>query len=184
MTAGAGSASGRARLGRVLRRLIAWWALAGGFVLVALVVMTAASALSNLAFDLPFAPDYELVKHFTAVAVFAFLPYCQLTGANISVDIFTERMGTRGKAVLALLGAIFALAFAAVLAVQMVDGMLGYVKYQEVTAVLKLPLWTAYPPALLSLALLVCAAVISICEAVDAIRSPDHGVPAHSIGME
>jgi TRAP-type C4-dicarboxylate transport system permease small subunit len=155
----------------VTRRAIRLWALTGGLVLVGLAVMTAASAVSNLLFNRPFAPDYELMKHFVAIAVFAFLPWCQLTGANVSVDIFTEAMRPRAKAAMAVLAALLAAAFAVLLLVQMSGGFLSYLKYPEVTPVLQLPLWTAFPPILLSLALLLVAAVITAVEALGATRA-------------
>jgi TRAP-type C4-dicarboxylate transport system permease small subunit len=162
----------RLRLEVFARHAIRLWALAGGLILVALAVMTAASAVSNLVANRPFAPDYELMKHFVAVAVFTFLPWCQLVGGNVSVDIFTERMGAKAKAAMAMLAAVLAAGFAVLLLVQMYDGMLGYLKYPEETPVLRLPLWTAFPPILLSLVLLLVAAVISGREAVAALKAP------------
>lgn len=159
------------RLAAVARVLIRLWALIGGLIMFALALMTAASALSNLLFNKPFAPDYELTKHFTAIAVFAFLPWCQLSGANVTVDIFTEGMGPRAKAMMAVFSSVFAIAFSILLLSQMSSGFLGYLKYPEVTAVLKLPLWTAFPPILLSLALLLVAALITVCESVSSVRN-------------
>ena len=76
---------------RLTAAVIRGWALVGGLILVALMLETAASAASNLFFNKPFEGDYEVMKHFVAIAVFCFLPYCQLTGANVTVDIFTEK---------------------------------------------------------------------------------------------
>lgn len=165
---------------RALRTTIIVWALIGGVILLLLAVMTAGSAVSNILFRAPFAPDYELMRHFVAIAVFAFLPFCQLTGANVTVDIFTERMGARAKAVMALLGTALALAFAALLLVQMWDGWFSYMDFVEVTPVLKLPLWTAFPPILLSLALLFAAAAITAAEALRAVRTPQRAAPARA----
>ncbi len=78
-------------------------------------LLTAASAISNLLVDRPFPGDYELTKHFIAVAIFAFLPYCQLTGANVTVDIFTEGMSERAKAAMVAFSSLFAIAFALLL---------------------------------------------------------------------
>lgn len=147
------------------------WALVGGLILAALALMTAASAVMNLVANRPIAADYELMKHFVAIAVFTFLPWCQLVGANVSVDIFTERMGPRAKAAMALLGAVLAGAFAALLLVQMYGGMQGYLRFPEETAVLKLPLWTAFPPILLSLVLLLAASAVSAREAFAGLRT-------------
>ncbi len=51
------------------------------------------------------------------------------------------------------------------------DGWFSYMDFVEVTPVLKLPLWTAFPPILLSLALLFAAAAITAAEALRELRS-------------
>lgn len=146
---------------RVLAAVIRYWALLGGFVTAALAIMTAGSAVSNILFSKPFAADYELVKNFIGVAIFMFLPYCQLTGSNVTVDIFTESMSEGKKAAMALFSSIFAVAFSLLLLRQMSLGFLDYMRYPEVTPVLQLPLWTAFPPMLASLFLLFIAAVLT-----------------------
>ena len=150
--------------------VIRMWAILGGLGATALALMTAASAVSNLVFAAPFAADHELIKHVIAVVIFMFLPYCQLAGANVTVDIFTEGMGARTKALMAAFAALIAIAFAAVLSRQMYLGLLDYRQYVEITPVLKLPLWTAFPPILVSLALLVVAAVLTLVDALRAMR--------------
>ena len=157
---------------RVLRAIIRLWALLGGLVVVVLMLITAASAGSNLVFDKPIQGDYELVKHFIAVAVFCFLPYCQLTGANVTVDIFTEGMSERAKSAMLAFSSLFAIAFALLLLRQMYLGFLGYLEFPETTATLHVPLWTAFPPALVSLALLLIAAVITMVEGIHGMRRP------------
>ena len=82
-------------------------------------LMTAASAASNLFFNKPFEGDYEVTKHFIAVAVFCFLPYCQLTGANVTVDIFTENVSERAKAAMVAFSSLFAIAFSIIMLRQM-----------------------------------------------------------------
>lgn len=144
-----------------LAAIVRMWALLGGLIISALAVMTAASAVSNLLFEKPFSPDYELVKHFVGVAIFMFLPYCQLSGANVTVDIFTENMSRRSKAAMAAFSSLFAIAFSLLLLRQMSLGFMSYLRYPEVTPVLQLPLWTAFPPMLASLALLCVAAVLT-----------------------
>lgn len=150
-----------AALGRVVR----WWAVLGGLVASGLAVMSALSAVSNLVLQRPFPADYELVKHLTAVIIFMFLPYCQLVGANVTVDIFTEGMGSRAKAAMALVSSVLAAAFAALLLRQMWLGWASYMQFVETTPVLRLPLWTAFPPILVSLALLLAAAVVTVADA-------------------
>lgn len=158
---------------RLLAAIIRYWALAGGLLIAGLAVMTALSAVSNILMSRPFSADYELMKHFVAIAIFAFLPYCQLSGANVTVDIFTERMGARVKSAMSAFSSIFAIAFSLLLLVQMTRGMQSYIRYPEVTPVLGLPLWTAFPPILLSLVLLLIAALLTLWDGIDRIRRGD-----------
>ena len=58
-----GDRSWWARLSRLARLVIRTWALLGGVVLVALVVMTGTSAILNLLLNKPFPGDFEIVKH-------------------------------------------------------------------------------------------------------------------------
>jgi len=157
---------------RHVRTLIRLWALLGGFVLAALMLITVASTASLLAIDKPLPGDYELVKHFIAVAIFCFLPYCQLTGANVTVDIFTEGMSERAKSAMLAFSSLFAIIFAVVLLRQMWLGFLDYIRYPETTALLHVPLWTAFPPALISLFLLLIAALITMAEGIHGMRRP------------
>jgi TRAP-type C4-dicarboxylate transport system permease small subunit len=161
---------GRAKLVGAARQVIRAWALLGGLILVGLVLMTAASALSNLFFNRPFPGDYELVKHGVVIAAFAFLPYAQLTHANVTVDLFTERASPRVKSAAELLASLIAILVAAVLFRQMWLGMLDYIEYREAMMALPIQLWTAFPPALVSLALLMVAGMITAAEALGAMR--------------
>ena len=157
---------------RLTAAVIRGWALIGGIILAALMLMTAASAVSNLIFNKPFQGDYELMKHFVAVSVFCFLPYCQLTGANVTVDIFTEGASERAKAAMLAFSSLFAIVFSAIMLRQMSLGFASYIEYPETTASLHIPLWTAFPPALLSLALLLVAAVITLIQGVRGVLMP------------
>lgn len=163
--------AGRARWIIVLATVIRFWALLGGAITLALSLMTALSALSNIVFARPFSPDHELVKHFIAIAIFMFLPYCQLTGSNVTVDIFTEGMSERGKSAMVAFSSLFALAFSLLMLRQMYLGFFSYLRFPEVTPVLRLPLWTAFPPILASLALLAAAALITLLDGWQGFRS-------------
>jgi TRAP-type C4-dicarboxylate transport system permease small subunit len=154
----------------LLRGIIRIWALAGGLIILALVLITAASALSNLLFNVPFSGEYELAKHFVGIAIFTFLPYCQLTGANVTVDIFTEGLGPRAKAAMLLLASLLAAAFAILLFRQMSLGFGDYIRYPEETAALHIKLWTAFPPILVSLALLLVASLLTALDAWRMLR--------------
>ena len=57
------------------------------------------SVLRRWLFSTPIPGDFELAQIGTAVAVFAFLPYCQVVRGNIVVDTFTaQSAGTPARA--------------------------------------------------------------------------------------
>jgi TRAP-type C4-dicarboxylate transport system permease small subunit len=162
--------SGGARLIGLASTLVELWALLGGALLVGIVLMTAASAVGNIAFSQPISGDFEIVEVGVAVAVFAFLPYCQLRGANVTADIFTSRASPRTIAAFRLLASITALVFTVILIWRMGQGMADYREYEELTPITGFPIWMAFVPMLASLALLAVACVITTAEAVAVMR--------------
>ena len=152
------------------RRVIEGWALAGGLVLLAVALMSTWSAATGVIIARPLPGDFELVEMGVAIAIFMFLPYCQITDANVTADIFTAHAGPRTQALLKLLSAVIALAFGTLLFWRMVEGMQDYLRYVETTTILRIPVWWAYIPALLSLALLIVACLISMRDQVHEFR--------------
>jgi TRAP-type C4-dicarboxylate transport system permease small subunit len=144
--------------------------LLGGVVLLGIAVMTAWSTGTGWVLGKPLPGDFELTEVFVAVAVFAFLPYCQLTGANVTADLFTAGAGPRAMAAFRLFGAVLALAVALLLAWRTGAGLLDYREFVETTAILKIPIWWAYVPALASLVLLILACVIVLVNDWRALR--------------
>ena len=149
-------------------RVIEVWALLGGFVLLGIVLMVAWSATRGFFFDRPLQGDVEMTEMWVAVAAFMFLPYCQLTGANVTADIFTARAGPRTVALLELVSAAVALGFSVLLLWRMYYGLLDYREYVETTTTLHVPIWYAYVPALISLALLALASLVTVRNALRA----------------
>jgi TRAP-type C4-dicarboxylate transport system permease small subunit len=156
---------------RFLRRAIEVWALLGGLVLTGIAVMSTWSAASGWLFGRPLPGDFEMVEMLVAVSVFMFLPYCQVTGANVTADLFTARAGPRTVALLELLAGVIALGFSLLLLWRMYFGLLDYRQYVETTTILKVPIWYAYLPALASLALLAAAAAVAVRDAFGAWRA-------------
>lgn len=134
----------------------------GGLGLLAVVFMTTYSAAAGFLVAKPFPGDFELTEMGVAIAAFSFLPYCQLTFANVSADIFTARASARMISVFCRLGSLIALLFSGLLFWRMLEGMKDYQTYLEVTAILQIPLWYAFIPALISVALLAVASVLTL----------------------
>ncbi len=147
-----------------IRQLIRLWALFGGFILIGIILMTAYSATLNLLLSAPVAGDFEIVEMGVAIAVFCFLPFCQLEGANVSVDIFTMKAGPKPVALMSILASAIAVFFASLLLWRMSLGMADYREYEEYTAILSIPIWIAFPPILFSLFLLILASLITSAE--------------------
>lgn len=154
----------------LLYRAVELWAVLGGAVLVGVVLMTTWSATSGVVLGRPLPGDVELTEMLTAIAVFMFLPWCQLTGANVTADIFTARAGPRAVAAMRLLSALVALGFSTLLIWRMYEGLGDYREYVETTTILRIPVWYAYLPALASLAMLVLASIGSLRSAFHELK--------------
>lgn len=152
---------------------IAWmsrlWAIAGGLVLLAVMLMTVISVAMRYTLGSPILGDFELVELGTAVAAFAFLPYAQLTRGNVAVDVFTTRAPLRLQAALTALGSLALVLIAALLLWRMAVGGHDFYRYNEVTTNLGVPRWWAFPPILLSLALLVLTSLATLAEDLGAL---------------
>lgn len=149
-------------------RLITVWALLGGLLLLAVVGVNMVSIIGSV-FGKPFPGDFELTEMGVAVAVFTFLPYCQLVGANVSADIFTSGASRRTIAFFTLLGSLVALGFASLLIWRMYFGMLDQKEYDYTTTILQIPHWIAFIPILVSLALLAVAAIVTLLRDASAL---------------
>ena len=147
---------------RLARALVTGWALLGGALLFVVVGVNVASIAGGALLGKPFSGDFELTEIGVCVAVFCFLPYCQLTDGNVSADIFTARASRRSLAVFSFFGSLAALGFALLMLWRMSAGMLDQKTYGYTSAILQLPHWLAFIPILVSLALLALAAALTL----------------------
>ena len=143
------------------RSLILYWALAGGILLFLVVFLNTFSVAGGIVGN-PIPGDFELTEMGVAIAVFAFLPYCQLTNANVTADIFTSRASPRWLALFGLTSSLVALLFSILLFWCMSQGMVDRYNYQYTSAILLIPMWIPYVPVLFSWVLLLLAAIISV----------------------
>ena len=130
-------------VGRLLFRLCQAFALAGGLVLVAMTLMSLASIVGRAVFTRPLPGDYELVQLGCAIAVSAFLPFCQMRGGHVLVDFFTANSRPAIRASLDTLGALLLAIAAAVITWRLVAGALSFRAANEQTTILELPTWWA-----------------------------------------
>lgn len=140
--------------------LCRFFAAIGGVVLVAMMLITVASVLRRTLLGAPIPGDFELVELGSAVAIFCFLPWCQVTGGNVLVDFFTANSDPRNNHRLEAVGDLLYLLIAALLAWRLFHGGAEMREYGEQTMVLRIPLWWGFPIILPAMLLLVatCAA--------------------------
>jgi len=129
-------------------------ALAGGLVLIAMMLMSLASIAGRAAFAHPLPGDYELVQLGCAISVAAFLPYCQMRGGHVLVDFFTAHSRLAVRASLDALGALLLGVAAAVIAWRLTAGAVGLREANDQTTILAIPTWWAVALMVPSFALL------------------------------
>ena len=162
---------------RLVTTIARIWALLGGLVLVGVVLLTAASVVLDLLFRRPVPGDFELVQILVAEAVFAFLPWCQIRRGNVAVDLFTMRAPAWFQLVMQAIGSLLMLLLALLLLWRMSIGAFDYYDpvFPEITPILGVPVWIAFPPILVSLLLWALASVVTMLEdlrALGAARTP------------
>ena len=67
-------------------------AFCGGAILLLMVFVNVISIIGRIIFVEPLVGDFELIEITCAVAIFLFLPLCQLKNGNIVVEAFTLRL--------------------------------------------------------------------------------------------
>ncbi len=158
-------------VGRALALLSRWCALFGGLVLVAISALTVVSVALRYLTSRPVPGDFELVQLGCALAVFAFLPWCQMRRGNVLVDIFTLKAPKRLNAGLDAFGSLLYSAFVALLLWRMYDSALDKFDFEETTMRLALPVWPIYAAILPILALLLATTVYRTWVSVSEARS-------------
>lgn len=95
------------RVGKILAAPARWLAYFGGMVLTTIALLTVVSIIGRALTGYGLGPirgDFELVEIGSAVAVFCFLPWCQLNRGHVRVDILNRFMPYRLKAFLEIVG--------------------------------------------------------------------------------
>jgi TRAP-type C4-dicarboxylate transport system permease small subunit len=142
----------------LLERLCERLALAGGAALLGALAILVVTVVGG-AFGRPLLGDSELVELLCGIAVFAFLPYCQLRGSNVIVDFFTQPLPKRAQHFLDFLMSVVFTAVAAVLAWRLAAGGITAWERARRSMFLQLPDWWGYVFGVLAMLLwvAVCA---------------------------
>ena len=158
----------------LLRRLALTFALLGAAAALAVALMTVASIAGRALWSTPIPGDVELTQFGIAWALSLSLPWCQLRGANIIVDFFTQHLRERKVRVLDGVGAVLLALMCTLLAWRTSVGALAVREAGETSMILALPMWWAYASLAPGLAL---AAVVALVQAARHFR----GLPLHGL---
>src|SRR5262245_18862464 len=169
-------------LGRMLARVCEALALAGGVLLLGIMLLSTFSVIGRslpellgaVALQVPrlgINGDIELEQMALAVAVFAFLPLCQLQRSNVLVSFFTKNLPVRHRAKFDLAANVLFLALAIAIAWQLLQGTFDKVGNADTSMVLRIPEWIPYALALPSAWLLVLVTAYTVGRSWTEIRS-------------
>lgn len=170
------------RVGRAIDVACRVMAVGGGILLAAMAVMTVVSIIGRMFTGYGLGPvrgDYELVANGCALAVFSFLPFCQLKRGHVTVDILTTQFSQRTQAIIGFVGDVLIAIAATIIFMQLWKGFgekfpygsdglrdalgMGYKPFfPETTYELEIPVWIPYGFALLGAAMFVIAAVFTV----------------------
>jgi len=186
------------RTGRIVEAVARTMAYAGGVLLTLIALMVFVSIigrqLDGWLFFGPIRGDYELVEAGTAIAVFAFLPWCQLKRGHVAVDIVVQHFPLRLKAISGLVGDILLAIVAFVIAWRLWLGFgekfpfgsdamrealgMGYRPFfPETTYELEIPVWIPYGVSWIGAALFFVTALYTVWRSVNWVLQGQEGTP-------
>ena len=169
-------------LGRALARLAGALAMAGGFILIGIILVSSVSVIGRslpvlagaLGLQLPLRGipgDIEIVQYGCAVAVFAFLPLCQLERGNVLVGVFTRHLPVRLRASFDLAANLLFLLLTLALAVQLGRGTLEKFANRDTSMVLRIPEGWPFALALAAAWLLVLVTAYTVARSAREIHT-------------
>jgi TRAP-type C4-dicarboxylate transport system permease small subunit len=152
----------------LLRKWAHAFAIVGMMVALLVSAMTMWSIVSRTLTSKPVQGDVELTAVGIALAISLCIPWCQLRGANIIVDFFTQNLPEKKQRWLDGLGSVLIAAMYALLAWRTGVGALSSFESKETTMILGLPNYLSYLSLAPGLAL---AAVVAAYQAIAQFRN-------------
>lgn len=166
---------------KFVHRLANISAMAGGIVLVLIILMTCLSILGRALIPLGLGPvpgDYELVEAGIAFAVFSFLPLAQIQVAHATVDVFAGAMSLRTNRIIVAFWEVVAAAVMIFIAARLWAGMQGKLGNGETSMFLQFPIWWSYALCMIPA---VIGAVVGLWSAWDRVNAALTGRETRSV---
>lgn len=159
---------------RALRSFCRAVALLGGLLLLAIMAVVVVSVTGRSLTSIGLGPipgDFELVEAGGALAIFCFLPWCQLQKGHVSVDILQSVLGRGTNAGLDTLYNLIMTGLSALIAWRLWAGMLDKMTYGETTFILQFPVWWGYAVCMPVAVLTVVACLWTAVESAGLVRA-------------
>ena len=145
-------------------------AVLGGISLLAITIFTVLSVVGRTGFDVPILGDQEIVELGCAIAIFAFMPYCQMRAANVIVDFFTSAFPLSVRDLLdAVMNAIFS-ACILVVTWRLAVGGIATFNSGDASMFLRIPQWWGYVCAFVGCVLWSLACLYSVLRSIRFMR--------------
>ena len=141
-------------LRKLAETIAAVLAIAGGIVLLIIVILTCVSIAGRALVPLdlgvgPIRGIYDMTEIGMAAAIFAFLPWAQLKDAHARVDLFQPVIPAALNRVLDLLFNVAMFVVAAFGTYRLYLGMQDKLSYGETTLIAQIPVWQGYAAGLI-----------------------------------
>jgi TRAP-type C4-dicarboxylate transport system permease small subunit len=158
-------------VGRALYAVTKVLAIFGGLLGCAMAAVVTISVSGRYLLGWPIQGDYDIVGILCGSAVFAFLPYCQLTRGNVVVDFFTNHLRPRGRAALDGLGTLLYLVIAVMFAWRLYYGMLELHDTNQVLAAFNFYRWWTIPFDIFCMAVLIVVIAYTLARDIGRVRT-------------
>ncbi|MEK9684404.1 MAG: TRAP transporter small permease [Rhodospirillaceae bacterium] len=141
-------------VGRFLFSVTYGLALLGGVILCLMALLTTVSVSGRYFFNAPITGDFELIGLGTGIAVFSFLPFCQLMRENVIVDFFLSHTSKRFQSFFDFVGNLSYGLIIVLMTWRTPIGGIEVYNSNQMTLILELPHWWGFPFAVLCLIVL------------------------------
>ena len=148
----------------------------GGTVVAGIGIMSAISIIGRAVISRPITGDFELVELGTAFAGTMFLPFCQMSGGHIVVDIFTMRASERTREWLDRFGALLMAVMFIAVAWRAMAGSLGLRTTGESSMLLGFPTWVGYASIVPGVFI---AGIVALAQSLGLVRFKQAELPSH-----
>ena len=167
------------RFGTALFTLSERLAVFGGLMLIVVTVFTVVSVVGRTALDMPVLGDQEIVELGCAIAIFSFMPYCQMRAANVIVDFFTARLPQSARDGLdSIMNAIFSVCIL-IVTWRLAVGGIGAFHAADTSMFLRIPQWWGYALAFIGCLVWSAACIYSVYRSLAHLRaSGSDGAPS------